>query len=199
MRVLRGRGGLPAGQDGRTGRRGGCAAAGAGAQGPTCASCCQLPGHRRRDCCTRRPLSSSGLVRRRAHRCAWAPCPTATCHYVVGTRPGCTGAAAAPTGQPMAAGGPDNLQRFALLGLDGGAPGRRRARCGGSPSCCIAHDWHAAMACTYLAAHPANAVRSVFTVHNLAYLFPSHEFAQLACRWSSCSRTAWSTTASSRS
>lgn len=76
---------------------------------------------------------------------------------------------------------PDNLQRFALLGwmaahLAGGEldPDWR-------PELLHAHDWHAAMACAYLAAHPANAVPSVFTVHNLAYqgLFPSHEFAQL--------------------
>lgn len=43
-----------------------------------------------------------------------------------------------------------------------------------------AHDWHAGLACAYLAAngHPA---RSVFTVHNLAYqgLFSAHHVAEL--------------------
>lgn len=32
-----------------------------------------------------------------------------------------------------------------------------------------AHDWHAALAPVYLREHPANAVRSVFTIHNLAF------------------------------
>ena len=32
-----------------------------------------------------------------------------------------------------------------------------------------AHDWHAALAPVYLRQHPANAVRSVFTIHNLAF------------------------------
>jgi starch synthase len=43
-----------------------------------------------------------------------------------------------------------------------------------------AHDWHAAMACAYLAAHPPTAAASVFTVHNLAYqgVFP-HDDAPL--------------------
>jgi starch synthase len=37
-----------------------------------------------------------------------------------------------------------------------------------------AHDWHAALSCTYLHAHPAGRTVSVYTVHNLAYqgLFP---------------------------
>ncbi|MDU3931954.1 MAG: glycogen synthase GlgA [Serratia liquefaciens] len=43
-----------------------------------------------------------------------------------------------------------------------------------------AHDWHAGLACAYLAAngHPA---RSIFTVHNLAYqgLFSAHHVAEL--------------------
>jgi starch synthase len=41
-----------------------------------------------------------------------------------------------------------------------------------------AHDWHAAMACAYVAAHPATRAATVFTVHNLAYqgLFASADF-----------------------
>jgi len=44
-----------------------------------------------------------------------------------------------------------------------------------------AHDWHAAMSCAYIAAHPPTRVATVFTVHNLAYqgLFPSGDFAML--------------------
>ncbi|MFT3665674.1 glycogen synthase GlgA [Piscinibacter sp.] len=76
---------------------------------------------------------------------------------------------------------PDNLQRFALLGwmaahVAGGDLDRDW------PATLLhAHDWHAAMACAYLAAHPGNTVPTVFTVHNLAYqgLFPAGAFAQL--------------------
>ncbi|MBN8464547.1 MAG: glycogen synthase GlgA [Dechloromonas sp.] len=44
-----------------------------------------------------------------------------------------------------------------------------------------AHDWHAAMACAYLHAHPAGGAASVFTIHNLAYqgLFPHDDCALL--------------------
>ena len=75
----------------------------------------------------------------------------------------------------------DNLQRFALLGwaaahvAAGDLDPRWRA------AVLHAHDWHAALACCHLAAHPATAVRSVFTVHNLAYqgVFPAGEFPAL--------------------
>jgi starch synthase len=76
---------------------------------------------------------------------------------------------------------PDNAQRFALLGWVGA-----QLACGGldrawQPELLHAHDWHAAMACAYLAAHPSGSVASVFTVHNLAYqgLFPSGDFPLL--------------------
>jgi len=76
---------------------------------------------------------------------------------------------------------PDNVQRFALLGWVGA-----QLACGGldgtwQPDVMHAHDWHAAMACAYLAAHPSASVASVFTVHNLAYqgLFPSGDFSLL--------------------
>ncbi len=76
---------------------------------------------------------------------------------------------------------PDNLQRFALLGwmaahLAGGELDSRWA-----PELLHVHDWHAALACAYLAAHPADTASTVFTVHNLAYqgLFPPQDFAQL--------------------
>ena len=75
----------------------------------------------------------------------------------------------------------DNLQRFALLGwaaahvAGGDLDGRWVA------DIVHAHDWHAALACCHLAANPALPVRSVFTVHNLAYqgVFPAADFAQL--------------------
>ena len=76
---------------------------------------------------------------------------------------------------------PDNVQRFALLGWIGA-----QLACGAldgswQPELLHAHDWHASMACAYLAAHPSTNVASVFTVHNLAYqgLFPSGDFALL--------------------
>lgn len=82
-------------------------------------------------------------------------------------------------GQPHA----DNHRRFGLLGwaaarlAEGVDPGWL-------PQLVHAHDWHAGMACAYLAAsraqHRAHA-RSVFTVHNLAYqgLFDATCFAEL--------------------
>ena len=72
----------------------------------------------------------------------------------------------------------DNLARFACLGwvaahlafgdLDGTW----------LPEIVHAHDWHAALACAYLAGHPPTPAASVYTVHNLAYqgVFP-HEDA----------------------
>ncbi len=76
---------------------------------------------------------------------------------------------------------PDNLQRFALLGWVAAHLAGGELDAEWMPELLHAHDWHAAMACAYLAAHPGSAVPSVYTVHNLAYqgLFPSHEFAQL--------------------
>jgi starch synthase len=75
----------------------------------------------------------------------------------------------------------DNLQRFALLGwtaahLASGEFGGRWL-----PDVVHAHDWHAALACCYLKAHPGSRARSVFTVHNLAYqgIFPSQDFPLL--------------------
>ncbi|CAI2008831.1 Glycogen synthase [Serratia fonticola] len=74
---------------------------------------------------------------------------------------------------------PDNHRRFALLGwmaceLAKGLDHYWR------PKLVHAHDWHAGLACAYLAAngHPA---RSIFTVHNLAYqgLFSAHHMAEL--------------------
>jgi starch synthase len=75
----------------------------------------------------------------------------------------------------------DNLQRFALLGwmaahLAAGEMDREWM-----PQVLHAHDWHAAMACAYMAAHPGSSASSVYTVHNLAFqgLFAQQDFAQL--------------------
>ena len=49
------------------------------------------------------------------------------------------------------------------------------------PDVVHAHDWHAAMACAYVAEHPPTRAASVFTVHNLAFqgLFPMHDWPLL--------------------
>jgi starch synthase len=63
----------------------------------------------------------------------------------------------------------DNLQRFALLGWVGAHLGFGELDRDWTPAVLHAHDWHAAMVCAYVAAHPAARVKTVFTVHNLAY------------------------------
>ena len=63
----------------------------------------------------------------------------------------------------------DNHLRFGLLGhvaaqlAAGGLDADWRA------DIVHAHDWHAGLAPVYLRQHPANAVRTVFTIHNLAF------------------------------
>jgi starch synthase len=76
---------------------------------------------------------------------------------------------------------PDNAQRFALLGWVGAQLAGGALDAGWQPEVLHAHDWHAAMACAYLAAHPPAGPATVFTVHNLAYqgLFPSGDFGLL--------------------
>lgn len=64
---------------------------------------------------------------------------------------------------------PDNPRRFALLSwvaaqLAAGGLDRHWV-----PDVLHAHDWHAGLACAYLATQPAARTRSLFTVHNLAF------------------------------
>ena len=75
----------------------------------------------------------------------------------------------------------DNLQRFALLGWVGAHLASGELDLEWTPQVLHAHDWHAAMACAWMNAHPATTAGSVFTVHNLAYqgVFPQADFAQL--------------------
>ena len=75
----------------------------------------------------------------------------------------------------------DNVQRFALLGWVGALLAAGELDRSWAPDVVHAHDWHAAMSCAYIAAHPPTQVATVFTVHNLAYqgLFPSGDFALL--------------------
>ena len=73
---------------------------------------------------------------------------------------------------------PDNLQRFALLGWAAAQLAAGEVDAAWAPQVVHAHDWHAAMACAYLATQPPGVTASVFTVHNLAYqgLFPQADF-----------------------
>lgn len=74
---------------------------------------------------------------------------------------------------------PDNLQRFALLGWVAAHLAAGDADPHWLPSVVHAHDWHAAMACAFMADHAATDSASIFTVHNLAFqgLFPMHDWA----------------------
>jgi starch synthase len=76
---------------------------------------------------------------------------------------------------------PDNVQRFALLGWVGAHLASGEMDPAWRPDILHAHDWHAAMACAYVEAHPPACAATVFTVHNLAYqgLFPSGDFPLL--------------------
>ena len=76
---------------------------------------------------------------------------------------------------------PDNLQRFALLGWVAAHLAAEDADPRWVPDIVHAHDWHAAMACAYIAEHPPTMAGTVFTVHNLAFqgVFPMHEWPVL--------------------
>jgi starch synthase len=63
----------------------------------------------------------------------------------------------------------DNPQRFALLGWVAAHLALGELDGNWCPDVLHAHDWHAAMACAYVAANPARKVATVFTIHNLAY------------------------------
>ncbi|MDB5894582.1 MAG: hypothetical protein JWQ88_2113 [Rhodoferax sp.] len=76
---------------------------------------------------------------------------------------------------------PDNAQRFALLGWVAAHIAAGELEPDWQADVLHAHDWHAAMACAYVAAYPASTVATVFTVHNLAYqgLFEPGDFPLL--------------------
>jgi starch synthase len=75
----------------------------------------------------------------------------------------------------------DNAQRFALLGWVAAHLALGELDSSWRPDVLHAHDWHAGMACAYIAAHPEPKVATVFTVHNLAYqgCFASEDFFRL--------------------
>ncbi|MBL8359295.1 MAG: glycogen synthase GlgA [Rubrivivax sp.] len=71
----------------------------------------------------------------------------------------------------------DNVQRFGLLGWVAAHLAAGDADPSWSPQVLHAHDWHAALACTYLDHRASTGRASVYTVHNLAYqgLFPMQD------------------------
>ena len=73
---------------------------------------------------------------------------------------------------------PDNLQRFALLGWVAAHLAAGELDPDWMPDVLHAHDWHTAMACAYVACHPATRAATVYTIHNLAYqgLFAQDDF-----------------------
>ena len=75
----------------------------------------------------------------------------------------------------------DNLQRFALLGWAAAHLAAGELDTAWAPQVVHAHDWHAGLACAYLAAHPVRSAASVFTIHNLAFqgLFPLADYGLL--------------------
>ncbi|WP_414636900.1 glycogen synthase GlgA [Aquabacterium sp.] len=76
---------------------------------------------------------------------------------------------------------PDNQRRFALLGWVAAHLAAADADVTWAPDVVHAHDWHAALACAYIADHLPTPAASVFTVHNLAFqgLFPHHDWTLL--------------------
>ncbi len=75
----------------------------------------------------------------------------------------------------------DNLLRFALLGWVAARLALGELDRDWRPDVLHAHDWHAGLACAYVAVHPVPTVRTVFTIHNLAYqgLFDAADFSLL--------------------
>ncbi len=72
----------------------------------------------------------------------------------------------------------DNLQRFGLLGWVAAHLAAGELDGQWCPDILHAHDWHAAMAFAYVRSHPGAKVKTIFTVHNLAYqgLFDEADF-----------------------
>lgn len=75
----------------------------------------------------------------------------------------------------------DNAQRFALLGWVAAHLAAGELDDDWCPDVLHTHDWHAALACAYVAMHPVKSVATVYTVHNLAYqgLFDEDDYHQL--------------------
>lgn len=79
---------------------------------------------------------------------------------------------------------PDNVFRFALLGWAGAALATGLDGHWGAADILHAHDWQAGLAAAYLA-HWGSAVKSVFTIHNIAYQgrFAAHHVPEVWLPW----------------
>ena len=157
-----------------------------------CACCCPAAGHRSRPCCTSPRLGRAGpSVRRlRASRAAGRMPPQPA--GLRGRRAaGCTAAWAAPTRTPMAAPWLTTCSASPCwAGWRRTWPAASRPAAG-SPELLHAHDWHAAMACAYLAAHPATRCLGIHGAQpGLPGPVPMHDFALLGLPRPSCSRPA---------
>ncbi len=75
----------------------------------------------------------------------------------------------------------DNAQRFALLSWVAAHIAFGELDEQWCPEVLHAHDWHTGLACAYVAAHPIPTVKTVFTIHNLAYqgIFEASDFLHL--------------------
>ena len=76
---------------------------------------------------------------------------------------------------------PDNPERFAALSWAAAEMARRGGGDGWQPEVLHAHDWQAGLAPAYLRYGPQSAVRSVLTIHNIAFqgIAPAHKLGAL--------------------
>ena len=113
--------------------------------------------------------------------CCWRACRAAELPVYVVDAPYLYRRGGSPYQDSQGEEWPDNLQRFALLGWVAAHLAADDADPQWVPDIVHAHDWHAAMACAFMAEHPPTRGGSVFTVHNLAFqgLFPMHDWAML--------------------
>lgn len=79
----------------------------------------------------------------------------------------------------------DNYKRFALLGFIAAQLAEGLDDWWGRADILHAHDWQAGLACAYLK-HWHSPVKSVFTIHNIAYpgRFQAHHLAEIGLPWS---------------
>ncbi len=115
-------------------------------------------------------------------RVSIAPVPGSKCAAYLVDQPAFYDRPGNPYAGPDGRDWPDNHRRFGLFAWIAAALARG-ADPGWTPDILHVHDWHAGLAPAYLAARALpGSVRTVFTIHNLAYqgLFPAGLFPELA-------------------
>ena len=126
------------------------------ARAPTCGCCCPACRPSPTRCCTRSrcarsaPLFGAGRVTLRLGQLPYSHVPA----YVIDA-PYLYRRGGSPYQASDGSEWPDNLQRFALLGWVAAHLAAGELDPDWAPEVLHAHDWHAAMACAYMAAHPA--------------------------------------------